>query len=46
MPTSLPLHISTTMGRLLTLIAAHARPTRAKAAYIMGVMAEEWAVIT
>ena len=31
---SLPLHISTTMGRELTLMAAQARPTRAKTMYM------------
>jgi hypothetical protein len=32
------------MGRELTLMAAQARPTRAKAAYMRGVMAWEWRV--
>ena len=43
---SLPRHISTTIGRELTLIAAHARPTRAKTAYITGVMAVDVQVRT
>ena len=33
-----PLHISTTIGRELTLMAAHAKPTSAKTTYMMMLM--------
>ena len=38
---SLPLHISTTMGSELTLMAAHARPTSAKITNITPLMASK-----
>ena len=46
LPISEPLHISTTMGSELTLIAAQARPTRAKTTNIMALIEENVVVST